>query len=215
MLKLPVDWTLIQTVLCIGAHCDDIEIGCAGTLIELTSRNPRVGIHWVVLSGDEGRPDETRKAAAAIRVDGSEPDVTIRDFKGSYFPDQWAAIKDHFEELRSRISPDLIFTHRRRDRHQDHRIVADLTWNTYRDHLILEYEIPKFEGDLGRPNLYVPLGAENADRKVRILMDCFPSQRKRAWFRPELFRGLMAVRGIECNAVSGYAEAFEASKLVV
>jgi LmbE family N-acetylglucosaminyl deacetylase len=201
-------------VLCLGAHCDDVEIGCGGTLAELGKRFPRAQFHWVVLSGDEVREAETRDAAARIHG-GAACEVEVARFRGSYFPAASAELKDHFEALKARLDPDLILTHRLEDRHQDHRVVAELTWNTFRSHTILEYEIPKYEGDLGLPNLYVPLPRAAVDEKVEMLMKCFPSQRQRAWFSEDLFRGHLRVRGVECNSPSGFAEALYARKLVL
>jgi len=215
MIRLPIDWSALGTVLCIGAHCDDIEIGCGGTLLELSRVAPGARFHWEVLSGDEHRERETTQAARQLLGTGVSLEVRVHDFRGSYFPDQWAGIKDRFEEVKSALQPDLILTHWLEDRHQDHRLVAELTWNTFRDHRILEFEIPKFEGDLGRPNLFMALDASSVSRKLEVLAQCFPSQQQRAWFRPDVFRGLMALRGAECNAPSGFAEAFHARKLVM
>jgi LmbE family N-acetylglucosaminyl deacetylase len=203
-----------EHVLCLGAHCDDIEIGCAGTLAELGSRYPRARFHWLVLSGDDVREAETRDAAGHVHGAVAH-EVEVARFRGSYFPSCFEGIKDRFEALKERIRPDLVLTHRLEDRHQDHRVVAELTWNTFRNHTILEYEIPKYEGDLGLPNLYVPLPRAAVDGKVEMLMKCFPSQRARAWFSEDLFRGHLRVRGVECNAPSGFAEAFYARKLVI
>jgi LmbE family N-acetylglucosaminyl deacetylase len=201
-------------VLCLGAHCDDIEIGCGGTLAELGKRFPRAQFHWVVLSGDDVREAETRDAAGHVHG-GVAHTVEVERFRGSYFPSCIEGLKDHFEALKSRVSPDLILTHRLEDRHQDHRTVAELTWNTFRGHTILEYEIPKYEGDLGLPNLFVPLSRAGVDAKLEMLMKCFPSQRQRAWFSEDLFRGHLRLRGVECNAPSGFAEALYARKLVI
>jgi LmbE family N-acetylglucosaminyl deacetylase len=201
-------------VLCLGAHCDDLEIGCGGTLAELARRYPRARFLWLVLSGDDVREAETREAAARIHGGGAH-EVEVARFRGSYFPTCVAKLKDHFEALKGRVAPDLILTHRLEDRHQDHRTVAELTWNTFRSHTILEYEIPKYEGDLGLPNLYVPLPRTAVEEKVEMLMKCFPSQRSRAWFSEELFRGHLRLRGVECNAPSGFAEALYARKLVL
>ena len=200
-------------VLCVGAHCDDVEIGCGGTLAELGQRFPRARFHWVVLSGDDVREAETRDAAGHVHG-GVAHTVEVARFRGSYFPAHVTEIKDHFEALKARVNPDLVLTHRLEDRHQDHRVVAELTWNTFRSHTILEYEIPKYEGDLGLPNLYVPLSRAAVDGKVEMLMKCFPSQRQRAWFTEDLFRAHLRIRGVECNAPSGYAEALYARKLV-
>jgi LmbE family N-acetylglucosaminyl deacetylase len=205
----------LRQVLCLGAHSDDIEIGCGGTLIELARRCPQARFQWVVLSADEVREPETRRAAARLHGADARLDVEVARFRGSYFPSESAAIKDYFEALKVKLEPDLILTHRLEDRHQDHRLVAELTWNTWRSHTILEYEIPKYEGDLGQPGLYVPLAREVVDRKVEALVECFPSQRHRTWFTADLFLAHLRLRGIECNAPSGYAEAFHARKLVL
>jgi len=202
------------TVLCLGAHCDDIEIGCGGALIELNHRYPGMRFVWVVLSGDSVREQESRAAAAAL-LDGANVSVEVHRFRESFFPYAGAEIKDTFESLRSRIAPDLILTHHLGDRHQDHRVVAELTWNSFRSHAVLEYEIPKYEGDLGQPQIYWPLLAETVDLKVRTLISCFPSQRARQWFDAELFRGHLRLRGIECNSPSRYAEAFHGRKILI
>jgi LmbE family N-acetylglucosaminyl deacetylase len=215
MLRFKPDLSADATVLCLGAHSDDIEIGCGGTLIELHKRHPGLRFVWVVFSGrGSEREHETRKAAAAL-IGGANLTVEVRDFRGSYFPHCAAAIKDAFEELRSRVRPDLIMTHYLSDRHQDHRVLAELTWNTFRSHAVLEYEIPKYEGDLAHPGLFCPLAPETVDRKVATLLDCFPSQRDHQWFDAELFRGHMRLRGVECNSPTRYAEAFHARKLVL
>jgi len=200
-------------VLCFGAHCDDIEIGCAGALMTLQHRHPGSRFHWIIFTQEAGRDRESRDAAA--RIHGSGVQVDIHDFRMSYLPFEGPRVKDQFEEIKRRVKPDVVFTHRLEDRHQDHRVVAELTWNSFRDHLVLEYEIPKYEGDLGHPNFYVPLDDAVAARKLDLLMTCFPSQAKRTWFRRELFEGHLALRGIECNSPSGRAEAFHARKLCV
>lgn len=203
------------TVLALGAHCDDIEIGCAGTLRTLAARYPRLQQHWVTFTSEAEREPESRAAAERLFADDRRPQLHFERFRASYFPDQWAAIKDAFEAVRRQVRPDVIFTHQLADRHQDHRIVAELTWNTFRDHLVLEYEIPKYEGDLGHPNLYVPLSREAVDAKVATLLACFPSQHGRSWFSEDTFRAQLRLRGIECNAPEGYAEAFHARKVVL
>lgn len=205
----------VREVLCIGAHCDDIEIGCGGALVELARRFPRAYVRWVIFSGDAIRQSETRAAAIRLLGERAGEPVELRQFRGSYFPSCAGDIKDEFESLKARVFPDLIFTHYFYDRHQDHRLLAELTWNTFRDHTILEYEIPKFEGDLGHPNLYVPLSNDVVERKISVLEECFPSQRNRSWFNADVFRGLMRIRGMECNAASGFAEAFHARKLTM
>jgi LmbE family N-acetylglucosaminyl deacetylase len=201
------------TVLCLGAHCDDIEIGCGGTLIELRERHPELRFVWVVFSSDAVRACETRAAAAALL--GNAVTVDTHCFRGSYFPYFGAEIKDAFESLRSRVTPDLVMTHYLTDRHQDHRVISELTWNTFRNHAVLEYEIPKYEGDLAHPGVYCSLSPATVDRKVETLMKCFPSQLSHHWFDAELFRGHVRLRGVECNSPSRYAEAFHGRKLVI
>lgn len=202
------------TVLCIGAHCDDIEIGCGGALVRLAREHPSARFVWAVFAGEPRRERESRGAAASLVGEGR---LEFRQFgfRESYFPSQSDRVKDAFESLKSSVSPALIFTHRLEDRHQDHRTLAELCWNTFRSHLILEYEIPKYEGDLGQPNFFVPLAESDLDHKVATLMRSFPSQHARAWFTPETFRALARIRGIECAADSGYAEAFHARKICV
>jgi LmbE family N-acetylglucosaminyl deacetylase len=202
-------------ILCLGAHGDDIEIGCGGTLLRLLSERPGSSVHWVVLSATPEREAEVRASAAEFLVQAGQATVIVKTFRESYFPAAWSGIKDFFEELRRQVEPDLIFCHRRHDDHQDHKLVAELTWNTFRNHLVLEHEIPKYEGDLGSPNIYVPLPRAVAERKVELLVRHFPSQAARSWFRPDTFHGLMAIRGVECNAAEGRAEAFHARKLVI
>jgi LmbE family N-acetylglucosaminyl deacetylase len=205
----------LREVLCIGAHCDDIEIGCGGALLELRSRYPDLKFHWFVLGGEAQRSDETRRAGERLFGASKSLTVEILNFRGSYFFAHAAEIKDAFEDIMKRSAPDLIFTHYLHDRHQDHRLLAELTWNTFRNHSVLEYEIPKYEGDLGHPSLYVPLSAASVETKVATLLECFPSQRQRSWFTADTFRALMRLRGVECNAESGFAEAFHARKLTL
>lgn len=203
----------LGTVLCLGAHCDDIEIGCAGLLLTLSERYPDLRFEWVIFTGEGQRDRESRLAAE--RLLGARCRVDIQQFRGSYLPFHGEQVKDYFEMIAGRVKPDLILTHRLEDRHQDHRMLAELTWNTFRNHTILEYEIPKYEGDLGHPNVYVPLSAELVTRKADMLMECFPSQHSRTWFTRDLFLAQLRLRGIECNAFSGYAEAFYARKLTL
>ena len=200
-------------LLCLGAHADDLEIGCGGTVLHLIRAHPGIHCRWVVWSGDETRVAEARDAATKVLAGAGRADVSVEGFRDGYFPDQWAQIKQKFDALRAETRPDLILTHHRHDRHQDHRVVAELTWNTWRDDLILEYEIPKFEGDLSTPSLYVPLDRATVDRKIDILMTGFASQRDKPWYDAETFRGLMRIRGVECAASGGYAEGFHAPKL--
>jgi LmbE family N-acetylglucosaminyl deacetylase len=202
-------------ILCLGAHSDDVEIGCGGTLLKLLALHPGSSVTWVVFAANDQREQEARASAADFLVSAGSSQVQVHRFKESYFPQVASDIKDSFEALKRTERPDVIFAHHRHDLHQDHRVVAELTWNTFRDHLILEFEIPKFEGDLGHPNVLVPLTRGQADRKVELLLKNFPSQATRAWFKPDTFHGLMSIRGIECNAPEGRAEAFHARKLTL
>lgn len=214
MLQFQPKLTGSATVLCLGAHCDDIEIGCGGALMELNRRFPGMRFVWVVFSGEDAREQETRAAAAAL-LDGANVSIEVHRFRESYFPYAGGEIKEALESLRSRVAPDLILTHHLGDRHQDHRVIAELTWNAFRSHAILEYEIPKYEGDLGHPQVYCPLSAGSAELKIETLLRCFPSQHTRQWFDEELFRGHLRLRGIECNSPSRYAEAFHGRKIVI
>ena len=200
--------------LFIGAHCDDIEIGCGGAVLELLARHPAARVHWVVLSSNELRAKEARKAARMMLRGRPDASVQVHGFRESHFPWEAPAIKACFESLKP-LAPDVVFTHCRDELHQDHRTVGELSWNTFRNHVILEYEIPKFDGGLGSPSVFVPLSAAACKRKVDVLMKCFPSQAAKPWFTPETFLGLMRIRGVECNAPSGYAEAFYSRKLVL
>jgi LmbE family N-acetylglucosaminyl deacetylase len=202
-------------LLFLGAHCDDIEIGCGGTVVELLDAHPDAQVHWVVLSSGAVREREARSAARKLLRRAVEPRVVVKDFRGAYFPSEAVAIKEYFEELKTSVVPDVIFTHQRDDLHQDHRIVGELTWNTWRNHFILEYEIAKYDGGLGSPPVFMPLRAATMRRKVDLLMKEFRSQLDKQWFTPSTFEGLMRLRGIECNAPAGYAEAFYCRKLVL
>jgi LmbE family N-acetylglucosaminyl deacetylase len=205
----------LRTLLCLGAHADDIEIGCGGAVLRLVSEYAPLNVCWVVLSAEERRAEEARRSARLFLREAGEARVEVLSFRDSFFPYDGAAIKGCFHELSRSISPDLIFTHRRDDAHQDHRLTAELTWNAFRNHAIWEYEIPKYDGDLGRPNVYVPVSEEICRRKLEALAEGFPSQQVKPWFSDETFRGLMRLRGVECNSPSGYAEAFHCRKLVL
>ncbi|MGO9831491.1 MAG: PIG-L deacetylase family protein [Myxococcaceae bacterium] len=202
-------------LLCLGAHSDDLEIGCSGTVLRLLKELPVARVTWVVLSGNPERAREAR--AGARRVLGRRPGVRLvqETFRDGYFPYLGGQVKDFFEKLKREVAPDLVFTHYREDRHQDHRLVSELTYNTFRSHLVLEYEIFKVDGDLGRPNVYVPLSAATVQRKVALLEASFGSQRDRRWFSEEAFRALLRLRGIEAGSPSGYAEAFYGRKVVL
>lgn len=203
-------------MLCLGAHSDDLEIGCAGTVMRLRREHDNLRCHWVVLSrsGSSQRESEARQSAEEL-LGPAAATIDVHDFRDAFFPFEGERVKGLFEALKSQVRPDIVLTHYRLDLHQDHRLMAELTWNTFRDHLILEYEIPKYDGGLGSPNFFVPLDQALVDRKIEILMRHFGTQRSRAWFDPETFRGLMRIRGLECNAPSGYAEAFYCRKCVV
>jgi LmbE family N-acetylglucosaminyl deacetylase len=198
-------------VLALGAHCDDIEIGCGGSLLRLLREQRNLQVDWVVLSSSPVREKEARASAERFLEGAKGSSVSVHRFRNGYFPDEWAAIKDAFEALKARPQPDLIFTHHQQDLHQDHRTVAELTWNTFRDHLVLEYEIPKYDPDLGSPNFFVPVGDSLAERKARQVVEGFPSQQSKHWFTEDTFLSLMRLRGVQCGA--RYAEGFYARKL--
>jgi LmbE family N-acetylglucosaminyl deacetylase len=202
-------------ILCLGAHPDDIEIGCGGTVLRLLEEPRRVRVYWIVFSGDKVRGREARRSARRVLRRVVNPTIRIEGFRDGFFPQQSTAIKEVFEHLKQLEVPDLVFTHRQEDAHQDHRVIGELTWNTFRDHFILEYEIPKFDGDLGQPNIFVPLSAPVRRRKLRWLLTAFPSQSSRRWYSSETFDGLMRLRGVECGAKEGYAEAFHARKVLL
>jgi len=200
------------TVLCVGAHSDDIEIGCGATLLHLKERLRGLRFHWVVLSALGSRRREAMKSAELFTA-GCEKEVILKEFRDGFLPYSGGVVKDFFEEMKVRLNPDLIFSHWHGDAHQDHRLVSELTWNTFRNHLILEYEIPKYDGDLGRPNVFVPLIPPFYEKKVDYLFEAFESQRSKRWFDREVFLGLMRIRGMESNSPSGYSEAFHARKI--
>jgi len=201
-------------ILCVGAHSDDIEIGCGGTLLYLKSGFRRLRFHWVVLCASGHRGQEAAKAADLF-ASGGEKEVVLKNYRDGFLPYSGGELKDFFEEMKGQVDPDLIFTHWHGDAHQDHRLISELTWNTFRNHLILEYEIPKYDGDVGRPNLFVPLEAPLYENKVNYLFKAFDSQRNKRWFDRETFLGLMRIRGMESNSLSGYAEAFHARKVAI
>jgi LmbE family N-acetylglucosaminyl deacetylase len=201
-----------KRVLALGAHPDDIEIGCGGTILRLVSEVRGLEVLWVVFCATPERGGEARAAARAFLEGVPSAKVVVRDYRDGFLPWSGAAVKDEFEALKRDFSPDLVFTHYRQDRHQDHRLVSDLTWNTWRDHLILEYEIPKYDGDFGSPNFFAALPAATLDRKIRLLLEHFPSQRGRAWFTEDLFRAVARIRGMESAAPQAVAEAFYCRK---
>lgn len=201
-------------ILCLGSHSDDIEIGCGGTILRLAEQYPDCTFYWVVFSATGTRAEEAQ--CAAVRFAGTHlKGPLLKNFRDGFLPFSGSEVKTVFEELKQEVSPDLIFTHNRKDAHQDHRLVSELTWNTFRNHFILEYEIPKYDGDLGQPSVFVPLESETYKNKVRFIMESFKTQHPKHWFQPETFLSLMRLRGMECNAPSGYAEAFYCYKLVI
>jgi LmbE family N-acetylglucosaminyl deacetylase len=214
-LLLPKDRPL--RLLCLGAHSDDIEIGCGGAVLKLLEERQDVQVRWVVFSSSSSpqRAEEAARSASLFLERAAGRQLVIKDFRDGYFPYIGAQIKEFFEGLKLDFSPDLIFTHHARDLHQDHRLLSELTWNTYRDHLILEYEIPKYDGDLGSPNVFVHLSEDLCRRKIGYLFDAFPSQHDNQWFTEDTFRSILRLRGIESNAKDRYAEAFYCRKLVL
>jgi LmbE family N-acetylglucosaminyl deacetylase len=200
-------------VLAIGSHADDIEIGCGGTLLRLAAVR-ELDVRWVVLSASEERAAEARASAATFLDGAASSTVSVEGFRDAFFR-YGGEVKEYFEGLKEQVSPDLILTHHGSDLHQDHRLVAELTWNTFRDHLILEYEIPKYDGDLGSPNVFVHLDEETARRKAALLLESFPSQRGKSWFTEDLFLALMRLRGMESASPSGYAEGLFGRKVVL
>jgi len=204
----------LRSALFLGAHCDDIEIGCGSTILRLVETNPDLEITWIIFSSNEVRAQEAALSFEKFLSPLGKKDLEINEFQNGYFPYAGGEIKDYFEQLKTKVRPDVIFSHYKYDLHQDHRVIAELTWNTFRDHWILEYEIPKFDGGLGSPNLFVPASADHVKKKSDLLMTCYKTQIKRSWFSSSTFDALMRIRGIECNSESGYAEAFYSRKTV-
>jgi LmbE family N-acetylglucosaminyl deacetylase len=202
-------------VLCLGAHCDDIEIGCGGTLLTLIGENPNINVYWQVFSSTPSRKQEAIAGARRFCASARSLQFNVLDFRDGYLPYEGAAVKDAMEGVKQVFSPDLVFTHYRHDLHQDHRRISELTWNTFRDHLILEYEIPKWDGDMGSPNTFVAIDKIVADEKIAALQAIYNSQRNKQWFTDDLFHALMRLRGMESNSPSQLAEAFYSRKLTV
>jgi LmbE family N-acetylglucosaminyl deacetylase len=216
MLRVSFDGpsSALRNILCLGAHCDDIEIGCGATILRLLDENPGLKITWVVLSSTPQRRKEALNAAKLFLNDTNRHRVLVKNFHDSYFPYQGGKIKDFVNSLKSDRPPDLIFTHYRGDLHQDHRLVSELTWNAFRDHVVLEYEIPKYDGDLGSPNLFVEVSESLANQKIRNIMAAFQSQATKAWFTDDTFRALLRIRGIEAASKKKFAEAFYCRKML-
>ena len=202
-------------ILCLGAHSDDIEIGCGGTILQLQKGNSNLAFYWVVFSANEKRKEEALASASEFLAGAKKNTVVVKNFKDGYFPYFGADIKDTFEALKKAFSPDLILTHTRHDLHQDHRLLSDLTWNTFRDHMILEYEIAKYDGDLGSPNMFVHCDEDVCRKKVQRINTIFGTQTGNQWFSEENFLSLLRLRGIESNSPTGYAEAFYSRKAVL
>jgi len=202
------------SILCLGAHSDDLEIGCGGTIGRLLREHPGSHVTWLVLSAEGKRAEEARHSAQFLLANAGQADVVLKTFRDGYFPWEGAEIKAYLEKLARGLQPDIVFTHRRTDLHQDHRTVGDLTWNQFRDHFILEYEIPKYDGDLSAPNFFVPLTEEEARAKIEHLMTGFQSQHSRDWFTPETFESVLRLRAIESRSPTGFAEGFHCRKVV-
>jgi LmbE family N-acetylglucosaminyl deacetylase len=202
-------------ILCLGAHSDDIEIGCGGTVFRFIEKQQEASFHWVVLGADQRRAQEAQNSANQILSHAGSRNVVIKNFRNGFFPYSATEIKEYFEQLKSEFSPDLILTHYRNDLHQDHRLVSELTWNTFRDHYILEYEIPKYDGDLGSPNAFVHLDNNVVQKKLDLLFNNFQSQQDKHWFDKDAFLAIMRLRGIESNSPSRYAEAFYCRKILL
>ena len=205
----------INTVLCLGAHADDLEIGCGGTILRLLEERPDLNVFWVTFSAEGEREKEAHASAERFLEGAASKTVEVHRFRDGFFPYHGAKIKDYFELIKNKVSPDLIFTHYRFDLHQDHRMTCELTWNTFRNHLILEYEIPKWDGDMGAPNCYFALDEKTYKKKVKYVLECFQSQAKKPWFKEETLMGLMRLRGMESNSPTDYAEGFYARKFVL
>jgi LmbE family N-acetylglucosaminyl deacetylase len=204
-------------VLCLGAHSDDIEIGCGGTILQLLSGYANVDVRWIVFSSNAEREREARDSAELFLKKAKRKKVIVKSFRDGFFPYDGAQIKESLEGMKKdlKLNPDLIFTHYRDDRHQDHRVISDLTWNTFRRHLILEYEIPKYDGDMGSPNWFVPLKPKVCDRKIKHICEIFKTQQIKGWLTADTFLALMRLRGVECQAADKYAEAFYCRKLTL
>jgi len=202
-------------ILCLGAHSDDIELGCGGTILRLLSERDDVEVHWVVLGSSSQRNAEATESAKKFLAGSVKRYITVKNFRDGYFPFIGEKIKDYFEQLKKRVSPDIIFSHYRHDLHQDHRIISELTWNTFRNHLILEYEVLKYDGDMSFPNFFVPLDKEISRKKVAYIVETFQSQREKDWFTEDAFLSVLRIRGIESKSNGGYAEGFYCRKLII
>lgn len=214
-LCLPKNTDKPLNVLCLGAHCDDIEIGCGGTLLTLLGQRSNVNVYWLVFCSTPSRKEEAQIGATRFCVKAQHLEVDILEYRDGYLPYEGLAVKESFEQAKRKFDPDVVFTHYRNDMHQDHRKISELTWNTFRDHLILEYEIPKWDGDLGSPNAFVTIEQEIADEKIALLQSTYNSQKNKSWFTDDLFRSIMRIRGMESNSESTLAEAFYGRKITI
>ena len=211
----PANLGSVRRILCLGAHSDDIEIGVGGTLLRLAEQIADLEICWVVFSAPGSRADEASRSANDFLGRVTNKQVKIGSFRESYFPSEWPAIKDWFEQIKASFDPEVVFTHYRDDRHQDHRVLSDLAWNTFRNHLILEYEILKYDDDLGRPNVFVPLSRQICTRKIELLLKHFKTQATKHWFTSDTFEAMHRIRGVQGTSTTGLAEAFYCRKLVL
>jgi len=200
-------------ILCLGAHSDDIEIGCGGAMLRLLEEQPGAEVYWLVFGAAGPRKDEAVESAGRFLANAKRKEIVTKEFRDGYFPHLGAEIKDVFEALKRTFVPDLILTHYREDLHQDHRVVSELTWNTFRNHLVLEYEIVKYDGGLGSPNFFVPLSERIVRKKIETLVECFKSQRDKSWFTEDVFSSILRLRGVESNALENYAEGFFSRKI--
>lgn len=202
-------------ILALGAHCDDIEIGCGGSILQLLKCDSTARITWVVLTSNEKRKSEAEAGARLFAGNAANIEILIYDFPDGFLPHQGSEVKNCMEDIKRLVDPDLIFTHYRHDLHQDHRFISELTWNTFRNHLILEYEIPKWDGDIGNPNTFVHLDKDTAKEKISHVMSAYPSQQSKPWFSEDLFMSMMRIRGMESNSPDGLAEGFYGRKTVL
>ena len=214
-LNLPQSGASNLKILCLGAHSDDIEIGCGGTILRLLQNYKNTEVKWVVFGGNRVRNKEARKSAVAFLKNAKAKDIVTQQFPDGFFPYRGEEIKKYFEQIKKEFSPQIVFTHYRHDRHQDHRVISDLTWNSFRDHLVLEYEIPKFDGDLGSPNLFVEIEDKICRQKIKIIVDSFGTQRDKHWFSEQTFLSMLTLRGMESRSPTRLAEAFYCRKVVL
>jgi LmbE family N-acetylglucosaminyl deacetylase len=213
--KLTKDEATPLKILCLGAHSDDIEIGCGGSILRILSENSNTDVQWIVFAANGERASEATLSAEVFLADAGRKKIVIKEFRDSFFPYIGGEIKQYFETIKQEIVPDQIFTHYRNDLHQDHRLLSELTWNTFRKHFILEYEVIKYDGDLGSPNFFIPLDENTSRKKVDTIFKCFRTQGSRSWFTDDVFFSMMRIRGVECNAPEKYAEAFYCRKMIL